>query len=90
MSDRVAEITALTARDHEAAWVGNLWDTFNNQRGSWLQQKIELQNFLFAVDTTTTTNQTLPWKNSTTLPKLTQLRDNLHSNYLSALFPNDK
>ena len=32
----------------------------------------------------------LPWKNTTTLPKLTQIRDNLHSNYKAALFPNDK
>lgn len=90
MSDKVAEIQALTGRDTKAEWVGNLWDKFNNQRAEWINQKIELQNFLFATDTTTTTNATLPWKNSTTLPKLTQLRDNLHSNYLSALFPNDK
>lgn len=90
MSDKIAEIRDLTGRDDKAAWVGNLWDKFNNQRGEWLQQKIELQNFLFATDTSSTTVGTLPWKNSTTLPKLTQLRDNLHSNYLSALFPNDK
>jgi hypothetical protein len=49
-----------------------------------------LKQYLFATDTLSTTNNTLPWKNSTTLPKLTQVRDNLHSNYLSALFPNDK
>ena len=90
MSDKVAEIQALTAREGKAVWVGNLWDKFHNQRSEWLNQKIELQKYLFATDTTTTSNNTLPWKNSTTLPKLTQLRDNLHSNYLSALFPNDK
>lgn len=90
MSDKVAELRALTGRETQAEWVGNLWDKFNNQRADWIQDKIELQEFLFATDTTTTTNQTLPWKNSTTLPKLTQIRDNLHSNYLSALFPNDK
>jgi hypothetical protein len=90
MSDKVAEIKALAGRDNVAAWVGNLWDTYNNQRAAWLEEKIELQKYLFATDTTTTTNSALPWKNSTTLPKLTQIRDNLHSNYLSALFPNDK
>jgi hypothetical protein len=41
---------------------------------------------LFATDTTTTTNAALPWKNKTTLPKLTQIRDNLHANYMAALF----
>ncbi len=90
MSDKVAEIKALAARDNESAWVGNLWDTYNNQRAGKIQDWIELQSFIFATDTTTTTNSALPWKNSTTLPKLTQIRDNLHSNYLSALFPNDK
>lgn len=90
MTDKVVEIGRLVNRDDGAAWIANLWDTYNNQRAEWLQQKIELQQYLFATDTTTTTNRSLPWKNSTTLPKLAQLRDNLHSNYLSALFPNDK
>lgn len=43
----------------------------------------------FATDTASTSNNTLPWKNKTTLPKLTQIRDNLHANYMDALFPND-
>ena len=73
----------------EAAWVSRLWDRFNNQRRGWIEEKKELRDYLFATDTSTTSNQSLPWKNSTTLPKLTQIRDNLHSNYLSALFPND-
>lgn len=90
MADIVAEIKNLAARDADSAWVANLWDTYNNQRADWLNQKIELQKYLFATDTTTTSNSSLPWKNSTTLPKLTQIRDNLHSNYVSALFPNDK
>lgn len=90
MADIIAETKNLAARDADSAWVANLWDTFNNQRAAWLNQKIELQKYLFATDTTTTSNSSLPWKNSTTLPKLTQIRDNLHSNYVSALFPNDK
>jgi hypothetical protein len=90
MSDKVAEIKALAGRDNKAAWVANLWDTYNNQRASKINDWIELRNYIFATDTTTTSNSALPWKNSTTLPKLTQIRDNLHSNYLSSLFPNDK
>src|SRR5690349_6330336 len=90
MSDKVLEIAAFTGRDDPAAIVSNLWDTYNNQRAAWLQEKVELQQYIFATATTTTTNQNLPWKNSTTLPKLAQLRDNLHSKYLSALFPNDR
>lgn len=50
----------------------------------------ELQKYIFATDTSTTTNSTLPWRNSTTIPKLAQIRDNLHANYMDALFPNEE
>ncbi len=86
----VAELQGLLVQDNEAQWVAHLWDKFHSQRQGWLAEKQELRNFIFATDTTTTTNADLPWKNSTTLPKLCQIRDNLHSNYVSSLFPNDK
>ena len=89
-SDKVTEITAILQPESKAAWVRHLWDTYNTQRAEWISEKRELRNYIFATDTTKTTNSTLPWKNSTTLPKLCQIRDNLHSNYISALFPNDK
>lgn len=90
MSDKVAEIQSSFAQDDNSAWIANMWNTYNMQRAVKMAQWEELKKYLFATDTTTTTNSKLPWKNSTTLPKLTQIRDNLHSNYLSALFPNDK
>ena len=89
MSTKVAELNKWLKQDDAAAWVSNLWTAFNNQRREKIEEWKELRNYVFATDTTTTANQTLPWKNSTTLPKLCQIRDNLHSNYLSALFPND-
>jgi len=90
MSDKVAEITGFMGRDQTAEWVSQLWDRFNIQRTEKMMAWDELKKYLFATDTSSTSNSTLPWKNSTTLPKLTQIRDNLHSNYMSALFPNDK
>jgi len=89
MSTKVVELNKWLKQDDAAAWVSNLWASFNNQRREKIEEWKELRNYVFATDTTTTANQTLPWKNSTTLPKLCQIRDNLHSNYLSALFPND-
>lgn len=74
----------------EAQYIANTWDNYNSQRDTKIALWQELRNYVFATDTTTTTNKTLPWKNSTTLPKLCQIRDNLHSNYISALFPNDE
>lgn len=79
---------ALTP-DVLAKMVANKWTTWNDSRSQWLAEKKELRQYLFATDTRKTTNKQLPWKNSTVTPKLTQLRDNLHANYLAALFPND-
>lgn len=85
----VAEIAQAFSQEDSAAWVSHLWNKFHMQRQEKIEEWQELRNYVFATDTTTTSNQSLPWKNSTTLPKLCQIRDNLHSNYVSALFPND-
>lgn len=89
MTDKIAEIQNLTQGDLQGMWVGNLWNTYHMNMQPKINDWIELQNYVFATDTSTTSNSSLPWKNSTTLPKLCQIRDNLHSNYLSSLFPND-
>lgn len=90
MSDRIAEIKQAFQQQDAAAWVSNMWDTWNNQRAQKLGEWRELRDYLFATDTRSTSNSKLPWKNSTTLPKLCQIRDNLHANYMAALFPNDR
>ena len=89
MTTKVAEIKALLTRENLAVQISDLWDNHKRNRLSWENDKKELRNYIFATDTTTTTNSKLPWKNKTTLPKLCQIRDNLHANYSSALFPND-
>jgi len=90
MSRKALEINQLFGRDAEAKFIAMTWDNYNSQRFPKIAEWKELRNYIFATDTTKTTNNRLPWKNSTTLPKLCQIRDNLHSNYLSALFPNDE
>lgn len=87
--DRTAEIAEQYSVNGLAKSIGQLWDQWNSARQGWLEEKLETRNFLFATDTRKTSVGNLPWKNSTTLPKLTQIRDNLHANYLSAVFPND-
>lgn len=90
MSGTVAQLKDLfsSVQDQPAVEVAALWENWNEQRASKREAWSELRNYLFATDTTTTTNKMLPWKNSTTTPKLCQIRDNLHANYISALFPN--
>lgn len=89
MSNKVATITQDLHPDDRADWVVRLWENYHTQRRPKVEEWKELRNYIFATDTSTTSNSTLPWKNSTTVPKLCQIRDNLHSNYVSALFPND-
>lgn len=87
MAGKVLDLDSLVHYDSLAEQIGSSYQEWEGYRSSWLNQKEELRNYLFATDTRTTTNSQLPWKNSTTVPKLTQIRDNLHANYMSALFP---
>ena len=77
-SDRLASDIAL--KYHE-------WNTY---RQKWLALTKETRDYIFATDTRSTTAGRISWKNSTHLPKLCQIRDNLHANYIAALFPNDR
>jgi hypothetical protein len=90
MAGKVAQIRELLQRESIARRLAGLYNNWWIQRNDKEIEWRELRNYLFATDTTKTTNSKLPWKNKTTLPKLTQIRDNLHANYIDALFPNDE
>lgn len=79
--------SAVSSRDGVAVVIGNFFDSWNIARQPWLSEISEIRNYVFATDTTSTSNKVLPWKNTTTIPKLCQIRDNLHANYMAALFP---
>jgi len=85
----VMEVKQTLHRDTLAAEIAGMWDKWQILRKPWLDAKKELREYLFATDTKSTSNGKLPWKNSTVTPKLTQIRDNLHANYMAALFPNE-
>ena len=89
MAGKVAQIQSLTNADNLAKQLSSLFNNWWIQRQPKEAEWKELRNYLFATDTTKTTNSRLPWKNKTTIPKLTQIRDNLHANYMDAVFPND-
>ena len=76
--------------DRMACEIALKYDKWNNFRHSWLTLTKETRDYIFATDTRSTTAGNLGWKNSTHLPKLCQIRDNLHANYMSAIFPNDR
>lgn len=84
---KTVDLDFITSPDHLAEEIALKWDRWNTARESKKAAWKELGNYLYATDTSTTSNKVLEWKNSTTTPKLTQIRDNLHSNYMASLFP---
>jgi hypothetical protein len=75
--------------DKLASRISDMWVMWDSARNTWKTDKQELRQYLFATSTRSTTNAQLPWKNSTVTPKLSQIRDNLHANYMAALFPSE-
>jgi hypothetical protein len=89
-SASVQEINGIMRSDSLADYVTNKYVTWLNSRTSWIDSTKELRNYIFQTDTTQTSNASLPWKNKTSIPKICQIRDNLHANYYAALFPHDE
>ena len=90
MAGTTADFKDIFSPDKLGSEIAGLQVTWNNLRATWRENQDEVMKYVFAVDTTTTTNNKLPWKNKTTLPKLCQIRDNLRSNYMASLFPRRK
>lgn len=81
------DFESLVDADSLGVAIGNKYREWNTLRMSWVEDTKELRNYLYATDTTTTGNAILPWSNTTTTPKLTQIYDNLNANYFATLFP---
>jgi hypothetical protein len=90
MAGRTLDLDHILHKDQEACEIANKYIEWSTLRQRWLDSQAELRKYLFATDTTQTTNSKLPWKNKTTIPKLTQIRDNLLANYMAAIFPKRK
>ena len=88
MAGTTLDIVHLLDPQNLGAAIATKWQTYKQFREKWETEKKELRNYVFATDTTSTANKKLPWANSTTTPKLTQIYDNLKANYSAALFPN--
>ena len=87
MAGTTVDIENIINPHSVAVDIADRWTSWNNSRKPKLDEWKELRNYIYATDTRTTSNSKLPWTNSTTTPKLTQIADNLHANYFSALFP---
>lgn len=90
MTAQVLTLRDVLIPDAIGMQIAQQWVLWQSLRQEKIVQWEEVRKYKYAVDTTTTTNSQLPWKNKTTYPKLTQIADNLKANYLMSLFPRRK
>jgi hypothetical protein len=90
MTGRVLELENVISPDLLATRLTERYIEWDTLRNNWKVDKEEIRRYVYATDTSSTTNSNNPWKNRTTIPKLCQIRDNLYSNYTATLFPKRK
>lgn len=90
MTVKVLEVDSILTPDSMACRIAEDYITKEMSRQVWKSNLEEVMRYIFATDTTQTSNATLPWKNKTTIPKLCQIHDNLYANYCATLFPQRK
>lgn len=90
MTGNVLELVGdIISPDMKATELARQYTMWTNWRTPWLIKMEEIARYVYATDTTSTSNASLPWKNKTTLPKLCQIFDNLLSNYMLTIFPKE-
>ena len=90
MAGKTLDLEDVIVADQLGTEIARMWRTWDSGRDKWKREKIEVRQFVYATDTTVTSNQTLPWNNKTHIPKLCQIRDNLFANYVASMFPKRK
>jgi len=90
MTGKVASLENVISPDMKATRITEKYVEWETLRQPWKVEKEEIRRYIYATDTTYTTNAKLPWKNKTVIPKICQIRDNLYSNYTATSFPKRK
>jgi hypothetical protein len=90
MAGKAIEIKDIMKPEGLATQIADQYTEWEMYRNTWASQKKEIREYIFATDTSHTSNAGLPWKNSVHIPKLCNIRDNLQTSYMAAMFPNDR
>ncbi len=90
MTGKVLALENIISPDLLATRITERFITWDGMRQVAKNEWEEVRRYVYATDTTQTSNSNLPWKNKTTIPKLCQIRDNLFANYIATLFPKRK
>ena len=87
---KVLQLKDVATPDRMASQITNSFRTWDEFKSVIRHRWNEIRQYLYATDTTQTTNSQLPWNNKTTIPKLCQISDNLRANYIASMFPRRK
>ncbi len=87
MVGQFLQLRDLIEPDNLGCEIAVKFQEWNMARQAKVAEWTELRRYIYATDTRHTSAGKLPWSNSTTIPKLTQIRDNLFSNYMASMFP---
>lgn len=90
MTGRVIDLKDVLTEDDLAVRITERFVDWDGKRQLKKNAWEEIRRYVYATDTSQTSNSTLPWKNKTTIPKMCQIRDNLFANYIATLFPKRK
>lgn len=90
MAGNVITIDDVIVPDQLGTYIADRYIEWNNLKQQRVAAWREVREYVYATDTTQTTNSKLPWTNKTTIPKLCQIRDNLYANYMASVFPKRK
>jgi hypothetical protein len=90
MAGKTLDLCDVISPDQMACEISRMQQTWFNYLQQQRQEWTTIRNYVFATSTKTTAGSSLPWKNSTTVPKLCQIRDNLYANYMATIFPKRK
>jgi len=82
------DIFGIVNPDQIALHITSLYDKWKTNKNVWESEVKELRDYLYATDTSTTSNSINPFFNRTTVPKLMQIAQNLHANYFDHMFSN--
>lgn len=90
MAGDTLELKDLIVEDALGCRISQYWHSWNMSRQKRVDEWKEVRNYIYATDTSNTTVSVLPWKNTTHIPKVCQIRDNLYANYMASMFPKRK
>ncbi len=84
------DVFGIVNPDQIALEISRFQDKWKVDKNRWESSTKELRDYVYSIDTTTTTNSSNPFHNRTAIPKLMQIAQNIHANSFEHMFSRQK